>query len=92
MSEDTHTSSPAPADLRPGLPIVECEELIHHDGTPAWRFYCLSCRKWHWHSAGAGHRQAHCHNPDSPYYSTGYVLVRSKVTRSRGNKRLKGVK
>lgn len=47
------------------------------------RIWCSWCARWHSHGhcgadqplgAGDGHRVAHCHDPWSPYNSTGYRL------------------
>ena len=46
-------------------------------------FYCQACWRNHYHGSGGpekpfgfgnGHRVAHCHNPDSSYGDTGYIL------------------
>lgn len=42
-----------------------------------WTFYCEHCKKRHTHSVGEGYREAHCHNPDSPYLETSYYLIKS---------------
>lgn len=39
-----------------------------------WCVWCVHCHRWHFHGIGPGHVWAHC-STDSPYYSTGYVLV-----------------
>lgn len=39
-----------------------------------WEVFCPHCRRNHTHSAGEGHRVAHCLNSTSPYVETGYVL------------------
>jgi hypothetical protein len=35
---------------------------------------CPHCEREHRHGTGAGHRQAHCTRPDSPYRLSGYLL------------------
>ena len=60
-------------------PVVECEDL----GGGCWRFWCEHCRKHHVHSAGAGHRVAHC-GPNSPYRVDGYILRLSRRPTKRG--------
>lgn len=44
------------------------------DGLAWW---CDWCHRWHRHGAGggAGHRTAHCTDPDSPYPATGVILA-----------------
>lgn len=51
------------------IPVVN----IIDDGKN-YKFYCQFCKRWHRHGRSEGHRVAHCHNPDSPYSETGYVL------------------
>ena len=46
------------------------------DFPKGWKVYCDFCLRWHLHGASLGHRKAHCCNEKSPYYKTGYVLVR----------------
>jgi hypothetical protein len=49
------------------------------DGLTGLRVWCQFCDRWHLHGdpgdGGYGHRAAHCHDRDSPYRRTGYVLV-----------------
>ena len=40
--------------------------------TGGWSFWCPFCRTWHRHGPGAGHKVAHCTEPDSPFKKTGY--------------------
>lgn len=41
-----------------------------------WVVWCAFCNKWHQHSAGEGHRVAHCHHHEgSPYHPHGYNLI-----------------
>jgi hypothetical protein len=40
-----------------------------------WRVWCSSCKTWHDHGAGEGHRTSHCTDPSSPYHSVGYNLT-----------------
>jgi hypothetical protein len=42
--------------------------------TPTLKVWCDYCRVWHGHGEPAGHRVAHCLNPDSPYRRGGYDL------------------
>jgi len=60
------------------LPAYPCE-----DGAQV-RVWCPYCNAWHYHGAGTlGHRVAHCHNVDSPYLATGYVLADPRKFRRR---------
>jgi hypothetical protein len=45
------------------------------DGIRGLRVWCCWCGRWHFHSPGYGHRAAHCHNAESPYADTGYMLT-----------------
>ncbi len=54
------------------IPIVEC--IPRTDWPDGLRFYCVFCNKYHLHGDGEGHRVAHCHNGDSPFDKTGYIL------------------
>ena len=66
------------------LPVVRCREETWDDGTKRWVFWCPFCRCEHVHSAGPGHRTAHCgsHHEvnghlvrhESPFKATSYVL------------------
>lgn len=47
-------------------------------GLAAW---CPWCCDWHHHSAGDGHRQAHCRGI-TPFSETGYILREVKVSKS----------
>ena len=44
-------------------------------GVTVWRVWCAHCCRWHQHGAGEGHREAHCHDPASPYERSGYNLA-----------------
>ena len=57
----------------PTLPAVPDECPV--TGRPLWRVWCTYCGVYHWHGPGEGHREAHCHDPRSPYERTGYNLV-----------------
>jgi hypothetical protein len=45
------------------------------DGSRYWLVWCKYCRKWHRHGPAEGHREAHCNDSESPYWSTGYNLA-----------------
>lgn len=49
------------------------------DGVRGLRVWCDFCRCWHHHSSGYGRRVAHCHNSESPYADTGYMLVKPEA-------------
>jgi hypothetical protein len=57
-------------NMTEGYPTVLCEPHFAQ-----WRFWCRFCRRYHLHSAGEGHRVAHCVDDQSPYRRTGYVLA-----------------
>jgi hypothetical protein len=38
-------------------------------------FDCPHCQRPHLHGPAEGHREAHCNNPASPYWRTGYNLA-----------------
>ena len=66
-------------------PIVLCTPTA--DG---WEFWCPFCKRMHSHSAGVGHRVAHCHTDDYEYggFPHGYVLRRdTKANRKRDFKK-----
>lgn len=41
-------------------------------------FFCVHCRKNHYHGLGDGHRWAHCDVPWSPYAEAGYCLEETR--------------
>jgi len=57
------------------FPIIACWRVSDY----SVGFYCKFCKKVHTHGWGDGnpngHRCAHCHNSDSAYDKTGYVLM-----------------
>jgi len=38
--------------------------------------WCPFCKRFHYHGNAEGHRCAHCHNPNSPFDRTGYIIKR----------------
>lgn len=60
------------------IPVIEC--IPRKDFPTGLRFYCAFCKRYHNHGEGEGHRIAHCHNSESPFDKTGYILKK----RSRG--------
>ena len=44
-------------------------------GVTRWFVWCKHCQKWHSHGPAAGHREAHCLDPSSPYWKSGYNLA-----------------
>ncbi len=59
--------------------------LLHGEsmGKPAdyYLVWCKYCRRVHRHTAGNGHRAAHCRT-DSPYNDTGYSLKQAGTVHS----------
>ncbi len=52
-------------------PTILCYEA---QSGKSWAFFCDHCQATHFHGPIAGHRQAHCLSPNSPYANTGYFL------------------
>jgi hypothetical protein len=50
-------------------PVIEATPT--EDGL---KFWCVYCKKTHYHSRAEGHRAAHCVSDASPYRKTGYIL------------------
>jgi hypothetical protein len=60
------------------LPVFLCDEVGDQ-----WTFWCPFCRCQHWHSAGAGHRVAHCHSPEgTAAFDRGYILRRRRTSQA----------
>ena len=55
----------------PVLPAYE----VKRDGVIRWAVWCKQWDTWHWHGPAEGHREAHCQDPASPYWRTGYNLA-----------------
>jgi hypothetical protein len=55
-------------------PVLPAYETVIK-GTVRWLVWCRHCGKWHGHGAAEGHREAHCSDPASPYWKTGYNLA-----------------
>ena len=55
-------------------PVLSAYE-VNNDGVIHWVVWCKHCQKRHWHGAAEGHREAHCKDPASPYWRTGYNLA-----------------
>lgn len=55
------------------LPILDAYEAFL-DGSRYWLVRCEYCRTWHRHGPAEGHREAHCIDPNSPYYKRGYII------------------
>jgi hypothetical protein len=54
-------------------PIIPC--MPSPDGK-TWKFWCPHCRVLHHHSAGDGHRVAHCHtDAGQAAFPDGYILA-----------------
>jgi hypothetical protein len=53
---------------------MEKPTLLAYDrGNGQWMAWCDRCGRFHYHSAGEGHRTAHCQK-DEGYWDTGYIL------------------
>ena len=50
-------------------------ERIKVKGVVRWRVWCRHCGEWHYHGPAEGHREAHCHDSNSPYWRSGYNLA-----------------
>jgi hypothetical protein len=55
-------------------PTLPAAEVVVH-GVTRWRVWCRHCNEWHYHGPAEGHREAHCHEPSSPYWRNGYNLA-----------------
>jgi hypothetical protein len=55
----------------PVLPAFEASA----GGAKKWLVWCKHCNVWHRHGPAEGHREAHCHDPQSPYWRMGYNLA-----------------
>ena len=58
------------------IPIILCEKRT--DINFGMKFYCDFCKTNHLHGDGDGHRAAHCHNQNSPFDVTGYIITLNK--------------
>ena len=56
-------------------PTLPAYESIDNIGATRWIVWCKHCNKWHKHGPMEGHREAHCHDPASPYQRDGYNLA-----------------
>lgn len=65
-----------PKNWAPGVPVFKCDVIKpkRRGGVETYEFWCPYCLKSHIHSAGDGHRTAHC-GDESPMKTTGYILV-----------------
>jgi hypothetical protein len=45
------------------------------DGATNWVVWCSCSQTWYSHGPAEGHREAHCLDPASPYWRTGYNLA-----------------
>ena len=57
-------------------PTLPAEEVVQKR-VRRWRVSCRHCEAWNVHGPREGHREAHCNDPASPYYRTGYNLARA---------------
>ena len=72
MSEIGKTRTPRLPAQKVVVPPIHRQNRPH-GGLQVW---CKYCNRNHLHGFGYGHRVAHCPDPDSPYRTTGYILVR----------------
>jgi hypothetical protein len=73
------------------IPVVMVKETKTRDGSRYWEFWCPFCLTVHVHSAGPGHRHAHCFSVcgmcredsllsckhKSPFRENGYFLAKT---------------
>ncbi len=59
-------------------PVLTAEP-VEVDGVTKYRVWCKHCEIWHFHGPMEGHRIAHCTDPASPYWKTGYNLARADI-------------
>jgi hypothetical protein len=52
-------------------------------GVVRWLVWCKHCAVWHRHGPAEGHREAHCVDPRSPYWKSGYHLAFAGEWRDR---------
>ena len=55
----------------PMLPAYETTS----NGSVRWLVWCDHCNTYHRHGPAEGHREAHCNDPASPDWKTGYNLA-----------------
>jgi hypothetical protein len=55
-------------------PVLPAYEKVVQ-GVTKWVVWCKYCGRWHSHGAAEGHREAHCHDPCSPFWKSGYNLA-----------------
>jgi len=55
-------------------PVLTAEPIKTKHGK-RWRVWCEHCGVHHLHGVGEGHREAHCNDPASPYWRTGYNIA-----------------
>ncbi len=68
-------SNTPPYYLNLDAPTLPAHEHTDATGRTLWRVWCRHCATWHQHGPGEGHREAHCHDPASPYERNGYNLA-----------------
>jgi hypothetical protein len=59
-------------------PTLPAERIKVHS-VVRWRVWCRHCAAWHYHGPGEGHREAHCTDPASPYWRSGYNLAQRMI-------------
>ena len=56
------------------LPVLLATPVIEDGKVIQWKAWCPFCTGYHFHSPEPGHRVAHCHNENSPFQESGYIL------------------
>ena len=64
-------SGSPPYFFHPHAPTFPSEQVKVNDRV-LWRVWYRHCEAWHHHGPAPGHREAHCHDPLSPYERDGY--------------------
>ena len=55
-------------------PVLPAYETVVN-GSVRWLVWCDHCDVYHRHGPAEGHREAHCNDPASPYWKSGYNLA-----------------
>lgn len=69
-----------PYEGEENFPIIYVKPIARKEGGGV-KFRCPHCKRTHYHSAGEGHRLAHC-GEDSPFYESGYILKYGQTKRT----------
>ena len=60
-------------------PTLPAREVVIN-GATRWAVWCRHCGVFHYHGPAEGHREAHCGDPASPYWRSGYNLALTRLT------------